>query len=160
MEKMKKEEVLKKLGISDISQLTKEKFLDFIAMYDRVDPEVAMKLLEQYPEFAKTMYSIFADYKANTSEVLKYQSESVMECHSKCTMMMEALKNELDKEIPFEEKKYYIETMKWVIEKTQEIDKDNKFFLDSSQGRFLLGALAFISVVAAGIGIHSYFRKR
>ena len=44
---------MKKLGINDFGQLKRENCMHFASILDKMDPEVAQKALEQFPEFAK-----------------------------------------------------------------------------------------------------------
>ena len=50
--------VLTKLGIPDFRHLTKDKVVSFVSMLPHMDPEVAKKALEQFPEFSSTALSI------------------------------------------------------------------------------------------------------
>ena len=55
------QKVLRKLGIQDFRHMTKEKVTGFVSMLPRMDPEVAKKALEQFPDFTKTAIAITAD---------------------------------------------------------------------------------------------------
>ena len=48
------QKVLKKLDIDDFRHLTKDKVITMASMLDRMNPEVAKKALEQFPDFAAT----------------------------------------------------------------------------------------------------------
>ena len=56
--------VLKKLGIDDFRHLTKDKVMEMASLLDKMDPEVAKKAIEQFPDFANTMREVFGVYKA------------------------------------------------------------------------------------------------
>lgn len=47
-------EALKSLDISDFRHPTKDTMIKMVSMLDQMDPEVAEKILEQFPEFAST----------------------------------------------------------------------------------------------------------
>lgn len=55
-------QVLKKLGIPDFRHLSKEKVMKFATMLPHMDPEVAKKALEQFPEFSKTTKEMLVEY--------------------------------------------------------------------------------------------------
>ena len=55
------QKVLKKLGIPDFRHMTKDKVVRFASMLPKMNPEVAKKALEQFPEFA-----------ASTKEIVSY----------------------------------------------------------------------------------------
>ena len=57
------QKVLNKLGIEDFRHLTKDKVITMASMLDRMDPDVAKKALDQFPEFAKTMKEIVQDFQ-------------------------------------------------------------------------------------------------
>ena len=52
------QQVLKKLKIEDFRHLTKDKVIAMASMLDKMDPEVAKKALEQFPDFANTMKEV------------------------------------------------------------------------------------------------------
>lgn len=52
---LSEKKVLKKLGIPDFRHMTKDKVVEFASMLSRMDPEVAKKALEQFPEYAKNV---------------------------------------------------------------------------------------------------------
>lgn len=71
---MNEQKVLKKLDIPDFRHLTKDKVIKMASMLDKMDPEVAKKAIEQFPEFANTtkeMYSL----KINSSTTAKLHEE-------------------------------------------------------------------------------------
>ena len=54
MGKIKTEkQLLKKLNVKNISSLATEKTADFVKMLHDVDPEVAKKTIEKFPDFTK-----------------------------------------------------------------------------------------------------------
>ena len=52
------QQVLKKLDIPDFRHLTKEKVIAFATMVPKMNPEVAKKALEQFPNFASTSLDV------------------------------------------------------------------------------------------------------
>ena len=60
---MNEQKVLKKLDITDFRHLTKDKVIKMASMLDKMDPEVAKKALEQFPEFANTTKEMLSEYK-------------------------------------------------------------------------------------------------
>ena len=60
---MTEQNVLKKLGINDFGQLKRENCMQFASILDKMEPEVAQKALEQFPEFAKTSKEILCGYR-------------------------------------------------------------------------------------------------
>lgn len=60
---MSEAKVLKKLDIADFRHLTKDKVIKMASMLDKMDPEVAKKALEQFPEFVNTTKEMLTEYK-------------------------------------------------------------------------------------------------
>ncbi|HIX30501.1 MAG TPA: hypothetical protein H9858_12615, partial [Candidatus Blautia stercoravium] len=76
--------VLKKLGIDDFRHLTKEKVITMATMLDKMDPEVAKKALEQFPEFAKVSKDMLKEYKETLDKGLETNRESVQSFYESC----------------------------------------------------------------------------
>lgn len=55
-------EVLQQLNIPDFQHITKDKIMTFASMLQNMEPEVAKKALEQFPEFAKMALEVLKDY--------------------------------------------------------------------------------------------------
>lgn len=137
------QKVLKKLGIEDFRHLTKDKVITMASMLDKMDPEVAKKAIDQFPEFAHTMKDILRDYKQTLDKALDENGESVKSYYLSCDAIISSLQKELDKEnLSFEEKKYIIDKMIEVNKMKGDKDSENKKFLVT---------LAAAGVVAVGI---------
>jgi len=140
---MTEEKVLKKLNIVDFRHLTKEKVVKMASMLDKMDPEVAKKALEQFPDFAKTTKELLSDYKYVLDKGLESNNESVKKCYDKYNTIIDVLKKELESEnLSFEERKYIIEQMKVIAEKIDKKDTENK--------KFVFGMTLLSTAVVAG----------
>ena len=60
---MSEKEVLQKLGIPDFRHLSKKTAVQFISSIPQMDPEVAKKALDQFPELANMALGIAKEYK-------------------------------------------------------------------------------------------------
>lgn len=137
------QKVLKKLGIDDFRHLTKDKVLTMVSMLDKMDPDVAKKAIEQFPEFAYTMKDILQDYKQTLDKTLEENDESVKSYYSSCDAIISSLQKELDKEnLSFDDKKYIIEKMIEVNKMKGDKDSENKKFLATK---------AAVGVAAVGV---------
>lgn len=127
---MSEEKVLKKLDITDFRHLTKDKVIQMASMLDKMDPEVAKKALEQFPEFSNTIKEILTDYKETLTQGLVSNSESVKQVYESYRSTIESLQKELENEnLTFEQKKYLIEQIKEIAEKIDKKDSENKKFI-------------------------------
>lgn len=127
---MSEAKVLKKLDIADFRHLTKDKVIKMASMLDKMDPEVAKKALEQFPEFANTTKEMLTEYKESLDKGLESNNESVKAVYDTYNAVITSLQKELENEnLTFEQKKYIIEQMKDVAEKVDKKDTENKRFI-------------------------------
>lgn len=141
------QKVLKKLDIKDFRYLTKDKVIKMASMLDRMDPEVAKKALEQFPEFSKTTKEMLVDYKETLDKGFQSNNESIKACYTTYNALIISLQKELEKEtLSFQERKYIIEQMKDIAEKVDKKDTENKRFIVGMAG---LGIAALATVTFA-----------
>lgn len=123
-------QVLKRLGIADFRHLTKEKVMSMATMLDKMDPEVAKKALEQFPEFASTMRQILLEYKRSLDEGMKQNAEGVEAFYSSCDAIISSCQKLLEKEdLSFEERKYVLDQMVLVVRMKGEKNSEDKRFI-------------------------------
>lgn len=143
---LSEEKVLNKLGIEDFRHLTKAKVINLASMLDRMDPEVAKKALEQFPEFAKTSKEMLNDYKETLHKGIESNDKSVKAVYDNYSTIIVSLQKELDKEeLSFDEKKYIIEQMKDIADKIDKKDTENK--------RWIAGMATIAAAVASVFAI-------
>jgi len=143
--------LLQQLDIPDFRHITKDKLMTFASMLQNMEPEVAKKALEQFPEFAKMTLNILKDYKGVMEKTLDENSESSKQCFDIYNEVVDALKSCLAKDdLPFEEKKYFIEKMMEVAKMAESKDSENKGF---NWKVVTLGAVAVFSAIGIGASI-------
>lgn len=122
-------QVLKKLDIADFRHLTKEKVMTMATMLDKMDPEVAKKALEQFPDFANTMKNMLTDYKQLLDSGLKENAEGSKSFYESCDVIISTCQKLLDKEeLSFDEKRYILDQMVIVTKmKGDQNTKDKQF---------------------------------
>lgn len=154
------QKVLKKLGIPDFRHMTKEKIVAFATMLPKMDPEVAKKALDQFPEFAKTATEIVSYYKEVVEKGFDYNDASVKSFHLTCDSIIETLNEQLkDGNLSFEEKQIIIDKMIELAKMKADKDTENKqFIVDTLKGvgLFALGAVASIATV---LGVQTQMGK-
>ena len=137
------QKVLKKLGIEDFRHLTKDKVITMASMLDKMDPEVAKKAIEQFPNFSDTMKEILREYKESLDKAQEVNVESVKSFYDSCDMIISSLQKELERnDLTFEEKKYVIDKMMEVNKMKGDKDSENKKFI---------ATMALFGVAAMGI---------
>lgn len=141
------------LGISDWRNLSKEKVLNFVSILPDVDSEVAIKIIEQFPEFSKNslmMVECLKDACQSVLEENKQSSNQSMEAYQKILDELSVLlkkENTTDVDI-----KYITEKMIEVADKISAKDTENKEFWSkvlNTLGGIVLGA---VTIGAAVLG--------
>lgn len=137
------QKVLKRLGIEDFRHLTKDKVITMASMLDKMDPEVAKKAVEQFPDFSETMKKILYDYKDSLDKAQAANAESVKSFYDSCDMTINALQQQLEREeLTFEDRKYIIDKMLEINRMKGDKDSENKRFI---------ATMALFGVTAVGI---------
>lgn len=149
--KLSEAQVLRALDIPDFRHMTKDKVIQFASMIQTMDPAVAQKALEQFPNFAEMSLEALKDYKSVLEKAADKNAESSENCMNIYGQIIKSLQDCLSKEnIPFEEKKFYIEQMKEIAKSVDQKDTENKKF---NAGLVTAGfaALAFVVGGAAAL---------
>ena len=150
---MTEQQVLKKLNIDDFRHLTKDKVIKMASMLDKMDPEVAKKAIEQFPEFASTAKELLVEYKSTIDKGMESNDKSVKSYYDVCNTIINSLKNELEKDnLSFEEKKYVIEQMKEIADKVDQKDTENKRFIGGMILAFGTALVATAGILASTLG--------
>ena len=106
------QKVLKKLDIVDFRHLTKDKVIAMASMLDKMDPEVAKKALEQFPNFSATTKEMLAGYKDTLDKGMDANKDSVQSYYNSCDSIIETLQRQLDNEnLSFDERKCIIDKL-------------------------------------------------
>lgn len=146
-------QVLKMLDIEDFRHLTKDKVISMATMLDEMDPKIAKKVLEQFPEFAKTMNQILADFKKSLDERMRQNAEEVKTYYDSCDVIITSCQKYLEKEnLSFEERRFVLEQMILVTKmKGEKNTEDKKFIVIMSViGLSAIGLTAGALITALG----------
>ena len=139
--------VLKKLNIVDFRHLTKDKVIKMASLLDKMDPEVAKKALEQFPEFAATAKEMLNDYEDTLDKGLEANTESVQSYYAACNSIISSLQGQLENEtLSFDERIYIIDQMLEITKMMGEKDSENKKFIATLAG---IGGLVVGGVIVA-----------
>lgn len=137
------QQVLKKLHIEDFRHLTKDKVIKMASLLDKMDPEVAKKALEQFPEFSGSIKSMLSEYKDTLDKCLESNKESTQSYYDSCNLIIASLQKQLDNQsLTFEDKQYIIDKMLEVSKMMGDKDSENKKFI---------ATLAVIGATTVGI---------
>ena len=154
------QKVLKKLGIPDFRHMTKDKIVAFATMLPKMDPEVAKKALEQFPEFAKTASEIVSYYKEIIEKGFDYNEKSVDSFYLTCDAIIATLNDQLkDGTLSFEEKQIVIDKMIELAKMKSDKDTENKHFISDIVGKAAIGFGLAVAAVATVLGVQTQVGK-
>lgn len=147
------QKVLKKLGIPDFRHMTKDKIIQFATCLPKMDPEVAKKALEQFPEFAKSATEIVSYYKDVVEKSFDENNTSLFSFYASCDAIIDCLREQLkDGELSFEEKNIIIDKMIELAKMKADKDTENKKFIADIVGKVGLSIGAALLAVGAVLG--------
>ena len=126
---MSEEKVMQELGIDDWRHMSKDKVLKFASSLHKMDPEVAKKALEQFPNFATCAGDMVKYYKESIDTVLeKNTKQSELLCEF-CNSTVFILQKELERdELTFEQRDKIIDKIIELAGMVQEENKANRSF--------------------------------
>lgn len=150
------EEVKNALKIDSFRNLSKDKIMEFVTLIPNMDKEVAIKIIEQYPAFAKLSESMVAQLNKMCDTALEKNEESQRMTIQAYKQILDELSNQLHMEdISKEEREKITKQMIEIAYKISVKDTENKAFIDKmvkySTG-FAIGALV-LGAAILGVNI-------
>lgn len=151
-------QVLKKLDIPDFRHLTKDKVIEFATMVPRMNPEVAKKALEQFPDFASTSLNVMKEYRTILEKSMEQDQENAQVCYDMYGRVMTALEKILEEDnLTFEEKTYILSEMKQIADEVsrKDFEKTNARMKVISIASGVAAAVVAILGTAIGVNLTS-----
>jgi hypothetical protein len=157
------EAVKKALNIEKFSEMSKDKIIQFVSLIPNMDKDVAIKIIEQFPQYASFASSMISQLNTMCDNALKANDKSqsdVIEAYKKILVDLgELLKKE---DITTEERTNITDKMILIADKISAKDSENKAFLINAiktiapyAGGALLLAAAIFGVNIKGTKIPS-----
>ena len=152
------EDLLRLLGIPSFRHMSKDKLVSFVSAIPEINPEIAKKALEQFPDFASAMVGITERYKEVIAKCLEGSDADTATCLATCSAINESIQRELRKnELTFEERERLIDRSIQVIQMMREIDADGKrsrsVVIHAATISFGIAAAALISALGGKVSI-------
>ena len=145
-------EILKALDMESWRNLSKEKFLGFLAMMPEMDTEVALKLIGQLPEFAKFASAVLEDVRRAFKATLSANDHSMEDAHQIGMERLAILKAELNKDLSPGDRLRLLAEIRDVHERALAKDSDNKKFLGEQFTKMAAAALAAVVLSLVFVG--------
>lgn len=157
---LSEQKVLKQLKIDNFRQLSKDTVMKFASSINQMDPEVAKKALEQFPEFATVVKEAITEYKEAAIDAVSKGNEDHKELISMIKLEYQILLEMLrDGNLTVDEK---LKILDRIDELQNKVSKENKE-MRNYQLKVLGGVFAAISVgilaLAATLGGNAQISK-
>ena len=148
--------VKRALKIDSFRNLSKDRIMQFASMIPYMDREVAIAIINQFPEFADFGKTAISSYMQICDDILKDNKENQTAVIHGYQTILDALSQRMEREsITEEDRKSITEDMITVADKIALVDLQNKKFLDKMGTKILWGVLGVTAIIGAGIGVHS-----
>lgn len=152
---MSEDEVKKALNISDFRSLSKEKIMEFVSIIPKVDKEVAMSIINQFPNYvdmAKNMVGGMMHLCDEALQDAKIGRKDVIESYR---MVLETLKEQLnDEKLTVEERNKITDDMIAVAEKIDTVNDKHQIFVKdilTKVGSVTLGVVVLGVAILGGL---------
>lgn len=136
-------ELLKK---DNFRGVTKNNVTEVVSIFEKMDPEVAKTLIEQLPEAVKGMVEIERLYSDLLTKGVDSCYSTANSCFNTEDKIVDVLAEEAKKDIPFEQKQYYVDQMVGAAVRKEKKDTEHRDTLDKV---FKYGGMA----LAFGAGV-------
>ena len=147
------QKILKQLDIPDFRHMTKDKIIEFTSLLPQMNPEVAKKALDQFPDFANSAVKIVDTLKNVAADSLGKSDESSKRFDKMANRVMDSLQEMLkDGPLSFDEKQYIIDQMMQLSKMVDDHDTKQKSFIFKLFGLLSTVFMAIIAVIGTTIG--------
>lgn len=140
---MTADQVKEYLNISDFRHITREKLIEFVSAIPDMNSEVAIKIIEQFPEFSGFAKVLVAHYETICNSILKENgsnAQAVMNGYQHTLDMLAELAQA--ENLDSTERRIFADKAVEVADKMAAFDTDNK--------NFLAGMTKYITWFASG----------
>lgn len=155
------------LGIETFRQLSKEKAVEFVNMIPQMEPKVAIKALEQFPELANLMLGLAKESKEAYAAFLAVNEKSSDAAFSRMDAIIDVFKAQLDRDnLTPEERNHINDCLLGLNRSSVEVHKTNQEFIWNGlklvAGTFsmLLFAGACVFVGSGRVNIPDFLKTR
>ena len=144
------------VGIVDFRTITKDKIMQFVSLMPKLDKELAIKIIEQFPSYATMATSMVTNLIDMCNNALSNSKITEKEAIEAYKYVLETIRMELeDGEVTPEEKEKYNNQMIEVADKISEIDVRNKKWLENIVKYGTSAVCITLAVGAAILGVNS-----
>lgn len=147
-------ELLNELDIPDWRHMTKDKVITFASRMPYIDPEVAKKALEQFPNFVKLGNELVVALKDITNSSYEESSKSMIHAYEANMKILESLDARLNKPFIFpKEREMIINAMLEISDRIYKMENEHHHFLYKGIGTVGKVAAGAILIAGAAVGV-------
>ena len=150
------EDVKKELGITDFRSISKEKIVSFVNMMPKLDKELAINIIEQFPSYVTMANSMVDNLISLCNNALQEAKVAEVEAINAYKVVLETIRKELEDGIATpEERETYNKQMIEVADKISEIDARKKRWLSEvvKTGRDVVVVTLVIGASILGVNV-------
>lgn len=150
------EQVKEALQINSFREVSKEKIMEFISLIPNIDKEVAISIINQFPEYADSANNMVAQLNVICENVIKDNNSSQKDAVEAYKQILQDLSELLKKEnISKEERDEITSKMILVADKIAAKDTENKDFLNGiiKYGVPVVGGALLLGAAILGVNI-------
>lgn len=154
MEFEDEEELKRKMGIESWRNMSKDKFLTFVSELPNMSQEVAIKVVEQFPDFKSLVLESLGQVQAQATNTVTANWKSQKKVHKAFAEYRKLLNRELDRENLSPQDRFTIlELLKKAIDDESLKDSEHKAFALRTLGVVATTAVIIVAAGAAVLGV-------
>ena len=149
-------EVKKALAVDSFRNVSKDKIMEFVSAIPNMDKDVAIKIIEQFPDYTESANNMLAQLNTMCNNAMKENSESQKEAIKAYKKILDDLGELLKKDtITTEERAQITEQMITVADRISAKDTENKDFLNGiiKYGFPIIGGALILGAAILGVNV-------
>lgn len=154
--KLSEKQVLKKLDIPDFRHMTKEKTVTLVSMMDRLDPAVAIKAVEQFPELAGMLVTGYKEHQQAQARASDSNDASNKQAMDTIDKAVEIISGQLEQDdLTPEERTQLMQNFMSLVREQSRKDSENKNFNLKLVGMASLTLVSLAALAVAALGVNA-----
>lgn len=151
---------LEKLNIGSFREVTKDKLVELMSMIPDMSPELAMKALEQIPNFTTNTVTILGELKEALTTTFNSEDKALETATQSRLAAIESLTKLLESDsLSFKQKMAVVEQINILCDKnSQDYEKHQRFLFEGYRSLAYIGA-AFIVGTLSLLGLKANIRR-
>ena len=157
-------QALKLLKADSFRNVKKGQIVELVGMIDKMDPQVAMKAIEQFPDLTKAVSELLKVQKETLNEAMLSNQESMKVYYKHCEAIMRVAEKMCESDdLTTEERFELMRLMKEITELIHKKDSENKRFNFAMTsvitcGTVMLGGF-LVNSLGSNVKIRNPFKK-